>query len=162
MTFAHLATRMSLPVALMLGVALVTAGPVAAGANETTQFEQVAQVAKSKLGAPWVHYAKGPARFDCVGFVWYAFNQNGLKDMIGGYRGVKGYFNWFKNRGLASTSNPKPGDLIIWGDFKHAGIYLGDGMAISSLINPYGVTVHKVTGYIKMKVKAYLHVDIER
>ena len=55
-----------------------------------------------------------------------------------------------------------PGDLIVWGRNKHIGIYLGDGMAISALINPYGVKVHRVTGYIGMRVKAYLHVKLER
>jgi hypothetical protein len=35
-------------------------------------------------------------------------------------------------------------------------------MAVSALVNPYGVSVHPVKGYIGMKVKAYLHVDLER
>lgn len=42
---------------------------------------------------------------------------------------VAGYFNWFRARGLTSRSNPRPGDLIVWGDTKHIGIYVGDGKA---------------------------------
>lgn len=120
----------------------------------------VFQVAHSKIGDRWVHFAKGPDKFDCVGFVWYAFNQNDLQSHIGGYRGVKGYYDWFKARGLVATSNPQPGDLIIWGNFTHLGIYIGDGQAISALINPWGVKVHPVSGWIPMRVKAYLHTQL--
>ena len=61
---------------------------------------------------------------------------------------MAGYLDWFKAQGAdrASMSNPLPGDLIIWGKNKHMGIYLGDGMAISALINPYGVKVHTSDG----------------
>jgi cell wall-associated NlpC family hydrolase len=77
---------------------------------------------------------------------------------------VAGFLEWFKSQGAnrATRTNRLPGDLIIWGRNKHMGIYLGDGMAISALINPYGVKVHRVTGYIGMRVKTYLHVNIER
>jgi hypothetical protein len=42
------------------------------------------------------------------------------------------------------------------------GIYIGGGMAVSALVNPYGVKVHPVTGYLGMRLKAYLHVNIDR
>ncbi len=159
MGFARTVARISLPVALLLGLVLATSAPVAAS-GQTTDYDRVVDVAASKIGARWVHYAKGPDKFDCVGFVWYAFKMNDLQSHIGGYRGVKSYYNWFKERGLAATSNPQPGDLIIWGKFKHIGIYLGDGMAISALINPWGVKIHKAKGWIPMRVKAYLHTQL--
>ena len=56
----------------------------------------------------------------------------------------------------------QPGDLIVWGANKHIGIYLGGGMAISTLINPHGVSIHPVLGYLGMPVKAYLHVQLTR
>ncbi len=156
MGFARAVARISLPVALLLGLVLATAAPVAAS-EPKSEYDRVVEVAMSKIGAPWVHYAKGPDKFDCVGFVWYAFHENGLQDRIGGRRGVRAYYNWFKERGLASRSDPQPGDLVIWGDFQHIGIYLGNDMAISALINPYGVKVHPVSRWIPARVKAYLH-----
>lgn len=145
----------------MAGLLITTAAPAAA---EGTELSRVVTVAKAQLRDPWKHFAKGPDKFDCVGFVWFAFNQNGLKDRIGGYRGVGGYFKWFKMRGLVTTdaSKARPGDLIVWGRNTHIGIFLGDGMAISALINPYGVAIHRVTGYIPIRVKAYLRVSLER
>jgi cell wall-associated NlpC family hydrolase len=138
---------------------MATAAPVAAA---ETEYESVRQLAMSKIGANWVHYAKGPNTFDCVGFVWYIYKMNDLQDRIGGYRGVKAYHNWFQERGLVSTSNPRLGDLVIWGKFKHIGMYIGDGMAISALVQPYGVKVHPVKGYLNVKFKEYLHTQITR
>ncbi|MEO6349690.1 MAG: NlpC/P60 family protein [Candidatus Limnocylindrales bacterium] len=145
---------------ILAGLLVGAAAPVAADeTTPTTQFDRVFATAKEHLGARWVHYAKGPEVFDCVGYVFFIYNENGLKDLIGGYRGVKAYFNWFRDRGLASTTNPQPGDLIIWGRYKHIGMYLGPDQAISALINPYGVSVHPIRkSWIGMAVKAYLHV----
>ena len=94
--------------------------------------------------------------------MWYVYAQNGLKDKIGGYRGVKAYYNWFKKRGKVSKTNPKPGDLIIWGNFQHVGMYVGNGKAISTLVKPWGVKIHPVKGWLNTPFKYYLHVSIHR
>ena len=161
MFIARAVARISIPVVLMLGLILSNVAPVAASGS-LTEAQAVLRVAKSKVGAPYLHYAKGPTKFDCVGFVWYAYAQNDMKGRIGGYRGVRAYYDWFRARGQVSKSNPRPGDLIIWGDFKHVGMYIGDGKAISALINPYGVKVHPVTGYLNVPFRYYLHTQIER
>ena len=156
--------RFALLTSIVAALLVAGAAPVAA-ADPPTQLQGVLSVAHNQKGDPWKHYAKGPDMFDCVGFVWFAFNQNGLKDMIGGYRGVGAYYNWFKERGLVFTdaSQAKPGDMIIWGQNKHIGIYLGPDQAISALINPYGVSVHPIRkSWIGMGVKGYLRVDLER
>ena len=150
--------------ATIVGGLIVSTTPVAA-AEPPTQLESVLAVAHNQLGDPWKHFAKGPDKFDCVGFVWFAFNQNGLKESIGGYRGVGAYYNWFKERGLVTTdaSKAQRGDLIIWGKNTHIGIYLGPDQAISALVNPYGVSVHPIRkSWIGMGVKGYLRVNIER
>jgi cell wall-associated NlpC family hydrolase len=158
--FARAVARISLPIVLTLGLLLTTTAPAAAGS--TTEYASIFQLGKAKLGAPWVHYAKGPNKFDCVGYVWWIFAQNGLKDRIGGYRGVRSYYKWFRERGKVSRSNPRVGDLVIWGDFKHIGMYIGDGKAISALVNPYGVKIHPVKGYLNVPFRYYLHTRLER
>ncbi len=161
MFFARAAARISLPIALTLGMMLTTTAPAAAGTGGT-EYSSIFQIAKTKIGAPWVHYAKGPNKFDCVGYVWWIFAQNGLKDRIGGYRGVKSYYNWFRTRGLVSKTNPRVGDLVIWGDFKHVGMYIGDGKAISALVKPYGVKIHPVKGWLNTPFRYYLHTRLQR
>ena len=156
MALARIASRVLLPIALVLGLALSTTGPAAAA---ETEYERVLATARAQLGDPWVHYARGPEKFDCVGLAWFVFHENDLQSHIGGYRGVKSYYNWFRERGLAvgRSGTPELGDLIIWGRFEHIGIYIGDGKAISALNPKYGVKIHPVKGWLSMRVRAYLH-----
>jgi cell wall-associated NlpC family hydrolase len=95
--------------------------------------------------------------------VYFAFKQAGLLDRVGGKRRLaRGYLQWFRERGLASRTNPRPGDLVVWGRGKHIGIYLGDGRAISAVVNPYGVRVHPVKGWLNLSFTTYLHVRLDR
>lgn len=162
MAYARTVARFALLASILIGLLVANAAPVAA---RETQLSKILGTAKAQLGDPWKHYAKGPNRFDCVGFVWFTYNQQGLKDLIGGYRGVGAYYSWFQERGLVTTdaSKARPGDLIVWGRNKHLGIYLGPDQAISALVNPYGVSIHPIRkSWIGMGVKGYLRVDIER
>ena len=147
--------------ALLGALILSVVAPVAAAAP-TTEYEKVFATAKAQLGDKWEYRARGPNRFDCSGLMFYAFDQNGLKLKIGGYRSVGGYYRWFKEQGKVSKTNPQLGDLIVWGDNQHIGMYIGDGMAISTLTTRHGVSIHPVFGYLGIKFKAYLHVDITR
>jgi cell wall-associated NlpC family hydrolase len=156
---ARIAARLSLPFALVTGIILATAAPVSA-AGDMTKLERVLETARGQIGDQYVHYARGPEKFDCVGFVWFSFKQNDLQSHIGGYRGVKAYFNWFKERGLVATSEPRLGDLIIWGKFQHVGIYVGDGQAISALNPKHGVKIHPVKGWLGIKFRYYLRTQL--
>jgi cell wall-associated NlpC family hydrolase len=158
--FARAVARISIPAVVVLGLIFNSAAPVAASAG--TEWQAIYRVAKNEIGSPYKHYAKGPYKFDCVGFVWYVYAQNDMKGRIGGYRGVRAYYDWFRERGQVSKDNPRPGDLVIWGDFKHIGLYVGDGKAISALINPYGVKAHPVKGYLNVPFRYYLHTRISR
>jgi cell wall-associated NlpC family hydrolase len=153
--------RATLSFALITGLILASIQSVAA-AEPQTELEAVLKTAIAQLGDPWKHYATGPDAFDCSGLVFYSFKMNGLKDRIGGYRSAGGYYKWFKARGKANMEAPRVGDLIVWGRFQHVGIFLGDGMAISTLTTKSGVSIHPVKGYLGIKVRAYLHVDLER
>lgn len=159
---------------LLLCLTLVTMlglpAPVAADGPPVTQteVERLLDIAHQQTDARWVFGATGPSQFDCSGFVFYVFREAGLLDRIGGKRRTAaGYHRWFAASGLASgpsttLSEALPGDVLIWGRDKHTGIYLGDGWAISALINPYGVTVHRVLRWIPARVTAILHVSLER
>jgi cell wall-associated NlpC family hydrolase len=147
--------------ALLGALILSVVAPVAAAAP-TTEYEKVFATAKAQLGDKWEYRARGPSRFDCSGLMFYAFDQNGLKLKIGGYRSVGGYYRWFKEQGKVSKTNPQLGDLVVWGDNQHIGMYIGDGMAISTLTTRHGVTIHPVRGYLGVPFKAFLHVDITR
>ena len=57
-------------------------------------------------------------------------------------------------RASPSRSNPKPGDIVIWGGGTHVGIYIGNGKAISTLTS--GVRVHGVHA-VRAPFTAYLH-----
>ena len=107
-------------------------------------------------GAHWVYGATGPRVFDCSGLVIYAFRKSGDSAAVarGHLRSARALYRWYKARHLASRTNPKPGDLVIWGGGTHVGIYIGNGRAISTLTN--GVRVHGVHA-VRARFTAYLH-----
>jgi cell wall-associated NlpC family hydrolase len=132
---------------------------------------RILRIARSNLGAKFRMGAVGGGNlFDCSGFVYSVYKDAGLLSKIGGSRMVgTAYWRWFQSRGLANRKNPKPGDLIIWGKngkAEHMGIYIGANRAISALVNPWGVRVHRINGLFdahansRMRVLAYLHVSL--
>lgn len=154
-----LGARAFIPVALagavLLSLTPSSAAPAAA-AEPKTEAAQIIAIARKQLGDPWRHGATGPRAFDCSGLVTYAFRKAGDLEVIGSgrYRSARALYKWFRAHGLASRSNPKPGDLVIWGRGTHVGIYIGKGKAISTLTN--GVHTHKVHA-VRAKFTAYLH-----
>jgi len=124
-----------------------------------SEASQVIYTAKNQLGKPYRWGADGLRRYDCSGLVWRVFERNGLTKRIGGKRTARGYWNWFRDRGLASKSNPRKGDLVVWGRGKHVGLYIGDGKAISALTT--GVKRHGLYG-LNVSFKAFLHVRLSR
>jgi cell wall-associated NlpC family hydrolase len=146
----------------LLGAFLMSAMAPAVSAAPTTEYQKVFATAKAQLGDRWEYRARGPNRFDCSGLMFFAFDQNGLKLKIGGYRSVSGYYRWFQQQGKVSRTDPQLGDLIVWGNNQHVGMYIGNGMAISTLTTRHGVSIHPVRGYLGVPFKAYLHVDITR
>ena len=124
-----------------------------------TWAQEVIAIAKSKIGRPWVYGAAGPSLFDCSGLVIYAFRMAGISRIVGSSHEVSAYalYARFRALGLASRSGGKPGDLIIWGGGSHVGIYLGNGMAISTLVG--GVRIHGVWA-LTTPFTAFLHTGI--
>jgi len=155
--FSHVLARAVAALSLVAVLVGGTSLPAVAG---NTEFGRIRSVALAQIGDPWVSGATGPDRFDCSGFVYFAFRQAGLLDRIGGSRrSAAGYWDWFADRGRASRTNAMRGDLVIWGSGRHIGIYLGDGKAISALTS--GVKVHGLYN-LTVSFTTFLHVRISR
>jgi cell wall-associated NlpC family hydrolase len=146
--------------AFALAVSLVAVEGPAATQAATSQASQIMSTAKNQLGKPYRWGATGMRAYDCSGLVYRVFERNGLLTKIGGGRKTaRGYYDWFRRRGLATRSNPRKGDLVVWGNAKHIGLYVGNGMAISALTS--GVARHGVNR-INISFTAYLRVKMTR
>ncbi len=158
------ARRVLLLVVISLLALAVLPVPAAASDVPQTELQRLLKVATAQVGARYAFASTGPRTFDCSGFVFYTFKQAGLLERIGGKRRtVAGYHRWFSNNGTVTKgiATARPGDVLVWGRDAHTGIYLGDNLALSALINPYGVKVHRVDR-ISLRLTAVLHVRLER
>lgn len=118
--------------------------PVASAARPAPvapKADLVIAIAMAERGSPWVYGATGPRAFDCSGLVTYAFRRAGVLALIGGgrNRGGSSMLRWARARHLTRTVGHR-GDIVVWGNGAHVGIYLGRGRAISTLTS--GVRVH--------------------
>lgn len=145
----------------LAGIILVGGAPTSpvAAATPTTEAQQIIAIAKQQIGDPWRYGATGPHAFDCSGLVIYSYDRAGSLRFIGGgrLRSARSMYTYFRDRGLASRSNPKLGDLVVWGSGSHIGIYIGDGKAISTLTS--GVRIHRVNA-VTAPFTAYLHTGV--
>jgi cell wall-associated NlpC family hydrolase len=148
---------------VLLSFAMAVTVVAVDGANNpveaASEASKVINVASNQLGKPYKWGATGMRRYDCSGLVYRVFERNGLLKRIGGRRTAKGYYRWFRDRGLVTRSNPRRGDLVVWGRGTHMGIYIGNGRAISALTN--GVRRHGITG-LNVRFTAYLKVRLSR
>lgn len=146
--------------ALALAVALIGVEAPARADAATTEAGKIVNFAADQLGKRYRYGAVGLRTYDCSGLVYRVFKERGLLARIGSSRKTaRGYYDWFRRRGLASRNNPRKGDLIVWGNARHIGIYIGDGMAISALTS--GVSRHAINR-INISFTAYLHVRLSR
>jgi len=144
--------------AVMLA-ALMVAGTLPAEASES-ETDRIVRVAKNQLGDPWAWGRVGPRSFDCSGLVYFVFRKTGLLKRIGGQRrSVDGYWDWFRKHGRTSRAHGRRGDLVVWGNGRHIGIYLGRGRAISTLTS--GVRTHRLHN-LTTPFTTFLRVRLER
>ncbi|MCU0483135.1 MAG: NlpC/P60 family protein [Chloroflexi bacterium] len=103
--------------------------------------DRVVAIALAERGSRWAYGASGPTAFDCSGLVHYAFQRARALDAIGGGRLRSGsaMLRWARARGLTGATGRR-GDIAVWGNGAHVGIYLGNGRAVSTLVS--GVRVH--------------------
>ncbi len=123
------------------------------------RIEAMIAAARSYLGVAYRVGTEGPDTIDCSGLVFRAFSNSAELNQIGGLRmRAAGYLRWFAAHNLLTTDpeEAERGDLVIYGNGEHIGIYLGDGRVISALVT--GVTVHSLAG-ITIPPTGFLAVD---
>ncbi len=131
----------------------------AAEPESAERIEAVIAAARAYLGTAYRVGSEGPDFIDCSGLVFRAFGNAAELGQIGGARlRAAGYLRWFAARGLLTTDleEVERGDLVIYDNGKHIGIYLGDGRVISAVVT--GVTVHALDG-ISLEPTGFLAVD---
>jgi cell wall-associated NlpC family hydrolase len=114
---------------------------VALPARSVPASAVVVAFARSHLRAPYRHASTGPSSFDCSGLMWRVFREAGLSGKVTS-TSARGIYLSYRAHGLASRTNPQVGDLVVWGNGSHVGVYIGRGLAISALVQ--GVRVHRV------------------
>jgi cell wall-associated NlpC family hydrolase len=100
-------------------------GPSAADFVKNPPFssissEQVLQVAAQYVGTPYIFGGSSPRAFDCSGYGMYVYAQFGvpLRHSVTAQSRV-GI--------IVSPEDARPGDLVIFNDHSHNGIYAGNG-----------------------------------
>ena len=101
--------------------------PAAAPKPQKTQGERIVEIARTKIGSPYVYGAAGPNAFDCSGFTSWVYAQAG-----------KSIPRTSQAQAAAGTpvslDNIQPGDIVAYyGGASHVAIYAGNGMIIDAL-----------------------------
>lgn len=135
--FSRLRALAAAALAALVIVTIQPPAPAAAG----SPADRVIATAMAERGSPWVFGATGPRAFDCSGLVVYSFRRAGVLKQIGSgrYRSGSAMLRWARAHHLTRATGHR-GDVVVWGNGAHVGIYLGNGKAISTLTS--GVRVH--------------------
>ncbi|MEH6932805.1 C40 family peptidase, partial [Bacillus sp. JJ783] len=101
-----------------------------------SEVSGVIELALKQLGKPYVFGAEGPNSFDCSGFIYYVYKNNGYSISR---NSVAGYWPM-----VIKINDPQPGDLVFLQNTytpgpSHMGIYLGNGEFIHAGSEQTGV-----------------------
>jgi peptidoglycan DL-endopeptidase CwlO len=113
----------------------------------TKRVDRGRLVARIALRQRWDRYvrgATGPNAFDCSGLVRYAYSRAGVGRRIGGGHSARTMLYWGRVHGLTSRHNPKIGDVAIYGNGRHAAIYIGNGRVVSALNPRLGIRITRL------------------
>ena len=118
-----------------------------------TKVEKLITLAKSKMGDSYEPAKAGPDHFDCSGFVYYVFKNNGIAI-------PRTSLSQSQSGEKVNRSDLKRGDILSFDTHErkhinHSGIYLGEGKFIhSSSGKAYGVTISELDkGFYKDKFR---------
>jgi len=129
---------------------------------DINRTEKLISLAKSKLGASYEPAKSGPDHFDCSGFVYYLFKENGMKI-------PRTSLSQSKSGDKLKREELKRGDMVFFDTYdrkhvNHSGVYLGDGKFIhSSSGKVYGVTISDLDkGFYKDKFRWGVRKTVEK
>lgn len=119
------------------GTASSISGSFDSVASASSKGQQIASLAMSYIGYPYVYGGASPSGFDCSGFVQYICKQNGV------------YINRTATDQLAngysvSYNDMRPGDVVYFGYGNvatHVGIYVGNGNFVHAQNSSTGVVI---------------------
>ncbi len=121
--------------------------------TDTNITENLISLAKSKLGHSYEIAKSGPDHFDCSGFVYYLFKNNGIKI-------PRTSLSQSKSGDKLKRDELKRGDMVFFDTYNrkhvnHSGVYIGDGKFIhSSSGKAHGVTISDLDkGFYKDKFR---------
>ena len=146
-------------VSMALALGLLITGALPSLAARPSQAERVVRAVSSHIGARYVLGATGPRTFDCSGLVFRAYQEAGLAKRIGGDDTAHGYYQRFRRLGRMSRVAPRVGDLVVYANGGHVGIYVGRGKVVSALLS--GVKRHPMRG-LNIPFTGILRVSINR
>lgn len=98
-----------------------TAEPAETAAPANPSGNAIVDIASQYVGTPYVYGGRTPAGFDCSGFVSYVYAQVG-KSIPASTAALRGFGT------RVSSGEAQPGDLVMFTNINHVGIYAGNGM----------------------------------
>lgn len=94
--------------------------------NATSKYDKILSAMKSQLGKRYCYGGSSPSTgFDCSGLMQWGYRQGGVN--IG-----RTTYEQARHGVAVSVKNAKPGDLLLYSDKSHVGMYLGNGQWIES------------------------------
>jgi cell wall-associated NlpC family hydrolase len=120
---------------------------------------RIIHLAETHIGARYQHGATGPHAFDCSGLVYRVFADAGLLRKIDGLESARALYAHFSRLHMTSTRSPQPGDLVIFGNGSHVGIYIGSGRVIHAMTS--GVAITTVSA-VYPKFTTYVHLGLTK
>jgi len=102
-----------------------TASYLADPLYDTLDRDLVLAVATQYIGTPYVHGGEDPTKFDCSGLITFVYAQFGIK--------LTHYVPTQDSEGTrVSAADAVPGDLVVFDNLAHDGIYAGNGMILDA------------------------------
>lgn len=117
----------------------------------TSQYDKILSAMKSQIGKPYVYGGSSPSTgFDCSGLMQWGFNQGGISLGRTTYDQVNAGYG-------VSVNSAKPGDLLVYFNKGHIGMYIGNGQWIESPSTGKTVRISNVPwdkiGYARRVIK---------
>ena len=139
-------------ISILLALSLAASMPATA---ESTQVEQLLNVAVEQLDKPYELFSNAPDSFNCLTLVIYCFNQVASGTIT--EDGVEGGYEK-----ITSMQDVQPGDIVCFKSTNrlkgilgyHFGIYAGKGYFIHASNEAGKVTASKLKNYRKRFIGA--------